>query len=203
MTRTVRDSTLETCTARGRLQPRGQPYYRGLEPGLHLGYRKPHNGAGRWLARRSIDGKYSYHPLGVADDFSDPDGTIILSYKQAQDVARRRATLYQGIEQRIIEKALDFLARGIEPGGYLYRHYHPSGELPYVGFSLKPLRRQAHHIKAAGWRAMICRILIEPFETREQALAAEEVAIRDEFPGFNTAHNRQRHPFQEIQREGV
>jgi hypothetical protein len=200
MVRTIRDSNLETRTARARLKPNGQPYYRGLEPGLHLGYRKPRAGAGKWLARRYVEGRYSYHPLGTADDFGDPDGASILSYKQAQDVARRRATLYQSLEQRIIEKALDFLARDIEPGGYLYRHYHPNGDLLYVGFSLKPLRRQAHHIKAAGWRTMICRILIEPFETREQAIAAEEAAIRDEFPGFNTTHNKQRHPFQEIQR---
>ena len=89
MARTIRDAALETRTARDRLKPNGQPYYRGLEPGLHLGYRKPRTGAGKWLARLNVEGKYSYHPLGTADDFSDPDGTIILSYKQAQDAARK------------------------------------------------------------------------------------------------------------------
>jgi integrase len=90
MARTVRDSKLENRAARGRLKSNnGQPHYRGLEPGLHLGYRKPKAGAGKWLARLNVDGKYSYHPLGTADDFSDPDGAIILSYKQAQDAARK------------------------------------------------------------------------------------------------------------------
>jgi integrase len=89
MARTVRDAALETRTARGKLKPKGQPYYRGIEPGLHLGYRKPRAGAGKWLARLNVEGKYSYQPLGTADDFSDPDGTIILSYKQAQDAARK------------------------------------------------------------------------------------------------------------------
>ena len=89
MASTVRDAALETRTARSRLKPNGQPYYRGLEPGLHLGYRKPRAGAGKWLARLNVEGKYSYHPLGTADDFSNPDGTIILSYKQAQDAARK------------------------------------------------------------------------------------------------------------------
>jgi integrase len=89
MARTVRDSNLETRTARGKLKSSGQPYYRGLEPGLHLGYRKPRAGAGKWLARRNVEGAYSYHPLGTADDFSDADGRIILSYKQAQDAARK------------------------------------------------------------------------------------------------------------------
>ena len=89
MARTVRDSNLETRTARGKLKSSGQPYYRGLEPGLHLGYRKPRTGAGKWLARRNVEGTYSYHPLGTADDYSDADGQIILSYKQAQDAARK------------------------------------------------------------------------------------------------------------------
>jgi len=89
MARTIRDSNLETRTARGKLKPSGQPYYRGLEPGLHLGYRKPRTGAGKWLARLNVEGTYTYHPLGTADDFSDPDGKVILSYKQAQDAARK------------------------------------------------------------------------------------------------------------------
>ena len=89
MARTIRDAALETRAARSRLKPNGQPYYRGLEPGLHLGYRKPRAGAGKWLARLNVEGKYNYHPLGTADDFSDPDGAIILSYKQAQDAARK------------------------------------------------------------------------------------------------------------------
>jgi hypothetical protein len=33
MARTVRDAALESRTARDRLKPNGQPYYRGLEPG--------------------------------------------------------------------------------------------------------------------------------------------------------------------------
>jgi hypothetical protein len=110
---------------------------------------------------------------------------------------------YRDLEQRIIDKALTFLAHDREPACYLYRHYHPSGDLLYVGISLKPLHRQEAHLKTAGWRNLICRILIEPFETREAALAAEEAAIRDEFPKFNTTHNRRRHPFQEIRREGI
>jgi integrase len=89
MARTVRDAALETRTARSRLKARGQPYYRGLEPGLHLGYRKPLAGAGKWLARCYADGAYSYHPIGIADDFSDADGDVIFSFKQAQAQARQ------------------------------------------------------------------------------------------------------------------
>jgi len=92
MARTVRDASLGSRTARSELAPRGKPYYRTIEPGLlHLGYRKSKSGAGKWLAR-SYAGNGRYHPphtLGVADDFSDADGRVILSFKQAQDAARK------------------------------------------------------------------------------------------------------------------
>jgi integrase len=91
MARTVRDAALESRTARGKLASSGQPYYRALEPGLlHLGYRKPRAGAGKWLARIYVgNGTYRLHKIGVADDFSDADGKVILSFKQAQTGARK------------------------------------------------------------------------------------------------------------------
>jgi integrase len=91
MARPTGDANLETRTARHRLKPRGKPYYRALEPGLHLGYRKPLSGAGKWLARlyRGND-RYTLETLATADDYSDADGVAILSYKQAQQRARER-----------------------------------------------------------------------------------------------------------------
>ena len=91
MARTVRDAALESRTARGKLDPSGQPYYRALEPGLlHLGYRKPRTGAGKWLARVYVgNGAYRLLKIGVADDLSDADGRVILSFAQAQAVARK------------------------------------------------------------------------------------------------------------------
>jgi integrase len=90
MPRTLRDAALETRAARGRLKPRGKPYYRALEPGLHLGYRRPQAGAGKWLARHYIGGAYELETLAIADDFSDGDGVAVLSYRQAQAKARER-----------------------------------------------------------------------------------------------------------------
>ena len=51
MARTVRDANLETRTARLRLPIRSEPYWRGLERGFALGYRRRGKG-GTWLARR-------------------------------------------------------------------------------------------------------------------------------------------------------
>jgi integrase len=91
MPRTLRDASLETRAARGRLKARGKPYYRALEPGLHLGYRRPQAGAGKWLARHYIgDQAYELETLAIADDFSDADGVAVLSYRQAQAKARER-----------------------------------------------------------------------------------------------------------------
>jgi integrase len=91
MARTVRDALLDTRTARSRLQARGKPYWRGLEPGLHLGYRRPTTGAGKWVARHYVGAeRYEVETIGVADDFSDPDGVAILSFHHAQTLARSR-----------------------------------------------------------------------------------------------------------------
>jgi hypothetical protein len=103
------------------------------------------------------------------------------------------------LEQQIARKMVEFAKNGIEPACYLYRHYDMSGDLIYVGITLAPLDRTKRHA-AAEWGRLILKILIEPFATREEALDAEERAIREEFPRFNKTHNRRRHPANELQR---
>jgi integrase len=96
MPRQVRDSSLESRAARGRLKVRHKPYYRLIEPGLHLGYRKLASGPGTWIARRYTGGgKYAVENLRaggdalvVADDYADADGVNVLSFAQAQSAAR-------------------------------------------------------------------------------------------------------------------
>lgn len=91
MARTIRDSVLDTRTARSRLKPRGKPYWKALEPGLHIGYRRPITGAGKWVARfYAGEQAYQTETLATADDFSDADGVAILDWKQAQVLARSR-----------------------------------------------------------------------------------------------------------------
>lgn len=89
MARTVRDSNLETRAARLRLTPRRKPYWRALEGGFHLGYRRTKTGGGTWTARRFIgEHRYSEASLGVADDLQDSDGVAVLDFRQAQEKAR-------------------------------------------------------------------------------------------------------------------
>jgi hypothetical protein len=86
MARLVRDAKLETRTARTRLPIASKPYFRRLEIGFHLGYRRLSNG-GTWIARRfAEDGRYREFRLRVADD--DADGVSVFDYGQAQKAAR-------------------------------------------------------------------------------------------------------------------
>src|SRR6516164_6469646 len=90
MPRRTPDARLESRESRSRLASRGKPHFRLLEPGLHIGYRrlKGRKGrpavAGTWVARHYVGGRsYVVEKIGVADDFSDSDGTIILSFAHA------------------------------------------------------------------------------------------------------------------------
>jgi integrase len=101
MARTLTDAAIGTREARRRLQPRRKPYYRGVEQGLHLGYRKPKGRrgrpapAGKWVLRRYVGGQaYQVSVLAAADDYSDANGKTILDFGQAQ--ARARALLAGG-----------------------------------------------------------------------------------------------------------
>jgi integrase len=89
--RKIRDATLDTREARSKLKPRGKPYWRTIERGLHLGYRRLKAKAGTWWARHYLGAQaYDVENIGAADDLSDPDGVAILDFWQAQTKARER-----------------------------------------------------------------------------------------------------------------
>jgi integrase len=95
VTKRVRESLIDNRTARSRLASRRKPYYRKLEEGVHLGYRKPKGHAGRpatsgkWVLRQYIgDGIYRVSNIAIADDYSDADGIKILNFSQAVSRAR-------------------------------------------------------------------------------------------------------------------
>ena len=91
MARKVRDASLDTRQARSKLRARGKCYWRTIERGLHLGYRRLKGKAGTWWARHYIgERNYETEALGIADDLSDADGVAILDFWQAQKKARER-----------------------------------------------------------------------------------------------------------------
>ena len=129
MARRTPDARLESRESRSRLASRGKPHYRLLEPGLHIGYRrlKGRKGrpavAGTWVARHYVGGQsYVVEKIGTADDFSDADGTIILSFAQAQDKARtrmvRRAQSANGIAGPLtVQAAIETYLESLEAHG--------------------------------------------------------------------------------------
>jgi hypothetical protein len=90
MARIKQDVQLKDRTAREKLKEQPEPYWLVLEKGRSLGYRKGKK-VGEWRARYYdplLKPSKIYHLLGSADDHADPDGTLVLSFAQAQAAAR-------------------------------------------------------------------------------------------------------------------
>src|SRR3954454_18457254 len=91
MTRSARNSSLETRTARTRLRIRRTPYFAKIAKGVRLGY---YRGAvaGSWIAGYYRgNGVYAIEAIGAADDALEADGVDVFDYWQAQERARRWA----------------------------------------------------------------------------------------------------------------
>ena len=90
MPRAIKDAPLTTKAARERLAVRHQPYWRGIEAGAAIGYRKGATG-GVWLVRiadPTAGGGYRQQALGRADDALLAAGDQVLEYRQAEMRAR-------------------------------------------------------------------------------------------------------------------
>jgi integrase len=102
MSRSTEDAPITLRAARERLPKRHEPYWRTIEGGLALGYRKGTRG-GVWFARLWEAGRYRKTTLGRSDDTlsathgrSDPalsavDGRVVLDFRQAQAKAQEWA----------------------------------------------------------------------------------------------------------------
>jgi integrase len=167
MARTVTDTRIQDRAARSRLQARGKPYYRLVEPGLHLGYRRPRGrrgkaaAAGTWVVRQYVGGQaYHVERIGIADDYSDADGVAILDFRQAQDAARtlhvQRAHSAAGIGIALtVAAALDAHFEYLEGKGQPVtdQRYHAQAHiLPALGgievtaLTTNQISRWLHHI---------------------------------------------------------
>jgi integrase len=89
MSKTVRERKLDSPAARAKLKASGKPYWRSIDPGLHLGYRKGLSG-GVWVLRRYLGNeKYKIETIGPADDHSAANDDTVLDFFQAQRKARQ------------------------------------------------------------------------------------------------------------------
>ena len=155
MARKVRDTELETRTARAKLERRGKPHYRAIYQGCHIGYRKSKDG-GVWVGRRRAeDGGYELKRLGVADDHADADGVGVLDFAQAQERVREwcseRARADAGVNAGpfTVAQAVDDYFDNYEPRGKSVRdtraqvdaHILPAfGEIEVADLTAKKIR---------------------------------------------------------------
>jgi integrase len=110
MAKRVRDTNLETRAGRSKLKARGKPYYKVIGEGLHLGYRKGKL-EGKWVVRRYAGNQaYITDTIGTADDIADADGTVVLTFWQAQEKARATGNkmVYAG-PYRVKDAIADYL----------------------------------------------------------------------------------------------
>jgi integrase len=128
MARKARDEKLDTRAARLRLAPRHAPYWRNIQEGRAIGYRRATVArAGQWQARfldRDEAGErvWRFVSLGTADDLLDADGIDTLNFAQAQEKARtwfaevtrsrRGAPEPMTVEQAMAAYVADYKARG-------------------------------------------------------------------------------------------
>ena len=75
----------------------------------------------------------------------------------------------------------------------LYRHFGATGELLYVGRTIRPVfQRQHEHLKTKSWWNEVAQTTYERFSTVEELIIAEVDVISSEHPRYNVTHNRRR-----------
>lgn len=92
MARTSKDQPILTPTARKKLGPRDNAYFKRVTDLMSVGYRRSKVLPGSWTVRMTdANGKYSQHRLpGVADDIERPNGRDVLNFDQAVALARQK-----------------------------------------------------------------------------------------------------------------
>jgi hypothetical protein len=96
-----------------------------------------------WIIRGTVRGIRVEETTGIVDDgraVSKRVAEEIRANREAeiieQSIHRRAKTSKpRTLQDRVASKFASFLKRNIEPAGYLYRHYSPSGDLLYVGLT--------------------------------------------------------------------
>jgi integrase len=202
----VRSSKLENRSARLRLARRKKPYSVPIMRGVHLLYRR-NKTAGPFMARMCRDGEDWTEPLGIADDHDVADGKHILTYWQAQDLARERARLGKPtsdlcIKARVEHYRADLESRGRDPSNAARVLHHLTAKLAgkvvtasslsedlrefrerllTSGLAPATIDRTTDALKAALNLAADNdeRIIRRPWKTALKAIGASEAGVRN------------------------
>lgn len=82
--------------------------------------------------------------------------------------------------------------KGVMKPAYLYRAYDEASVLLYVGEAYNTLVRASGHLDGSHWWDRVRNLTVTPYPSKEAARAAEVIAIREEKPLYNVAHNQRR-----------
>src|SRR5215831_12231226 len=164
MARKARHSGLESRTARLKLATRFKPYSGPtLARGIKLLYRRNQTN-GAWIVKAADGhGKYWTKAFAVADDFEDADGKAILTFYQAQDVAKKLARRQDGdvgdderpasVAEALDAYAADLKARNGDPSNASLPRKHLTSVLlskPVQLLDAKALRTWRDSLLAKG-----------------------------------------------------
>jgi integrase len=118
-----RNSKVESASQRSKLEARRAPYWTRLAPGIALGYRR-NEGAGSWVVRSNNgNGAEWTKRIGIADDLEPAAPPLVLTFYQAQEVARQLARGHgqdapvddgrpETVDEALTNYASDLKARG-------------------------------------------------------------------------------------------
>ena len=88
MARNTRSGALESRSARLKLAKRGKPYWVRIDRGTRLGYRRIET-AGPWIVRKATGAGANWiRNFAHADDFEVSNGNSVLTFFEAQAIAR-------------------------------------------------------------------------------------------------------------------
>ena len=76
----------------------------------------------------------------------------------------------------------------------LYRFYSATGQLLYVGITMRPPERFKSHRDTKRWWSEVSGITVENYSNRVELERAERRAIQVERPQYNVVHNGKRQP---------
>ena len=179
MPRTAKDAPLTTRAARERLPARHRPYWRAIEAGAAVGYRKGAMG-GVWLVRvvdPSVGGGYRQSALGRADDALKAAGVAVLDFRQAEAMAREWIARHHRVaagmepEQAAAPAAPYTVADAI--GDYLADYAARGGK----AVATTRQAAEAHILPALG-RVPVGRLTREKLKGWHRALAASPARLR-------------------------
>lgn len=173
MPRAVRDSKLDTRSARAKLAIRGKPYWRAIDHELHVGYRRSPT-FGRWVARRYVGNQqYVTETIGTADDHVDADGVAVLDWWQAQAKARewraRAERAAAGIEEPAASVTVDDVVRDYL--AWVKKHRKPTTEREWRYMV------QAHILPALG-KLEVARLTTARLRKWHEDLAEQPARLR-------------------------